>query len=291
MSGRAPVGALAALLLAAPLLAPAPASAQGTDGERPVEEKLERVRERLGSGDAERIGEAATAARRAGVPAGPVVDKALEGLAKGVPPARLVPAVEAYVDRLVRAAGVLGEDGAHPPAEIVAAADALGRGVPARELRAVGRAAGTEERAIALVVLGDLVEMGVPAGRAEGAVREALAAGRGGEALLQLPGLVRRRVRAGTPPARAAEQAGAALRRGSPAGPPVPPGAGPPDGQGPPDGGPPDGQGPPQGAGPPGGPSLSRGASLPAGASLALEAPLSDRASFPDRASLPVGGS
>lgn len=254
MSRHALVAGLLALLLV-----PAPAAGQEGEPERNVdaERKLETIRGRAGPEAADRIREAVARAREAGVPAGPVLDKALEGIAKGVPPARLMPAVEAYVGRLGRAAAVLG--GSSPPAEIVAAADALGRGVPEDELRSVGRGAGGEDRSIALVVLGDLVEMGVPADRAAEAVRDALSDGRGGEALLHLPGLVRRRVRAGTPPARAAEQAQEALRRGPPAGPPVPPGAGPPgDGRA---GGPPDGKGPPDGAGPPGGAASSAGGS------------------------------
>lgn len=243
-------GALTGALLAL-LVAPVAGVGQEPDADPAVQEKMERVRSRLGPDAAARIQEAARIAREAGVPAGPVVDKALEGIAKGVPPGRLVPAVEAYVGRLTRAAGVLGQG--PRPAEIVAAADALGRGVPEGELRTVSGSAAGEDRAIALVVLGDLVEMGVPSDRAAGAVRDALSAGRGGEALLQLPALVRRRVRAGMLPAQAAEQARQALERGPPVGPPVPPGAGPPGkgkGQGQ---GPPDGAGPPEGSGPPGG--------------------------------------
>lgn len=241
--------ALTAALLGLLLVALPGAGQEAEPGAETVEAKMERVRDRLGGDAAARIRDAAETAREAGVPAGPVVDKALEGIAKGVPPVHLVPAVERYVDRLTRAVGVLGPE--PPPAEIVAAADALGRGVPEGELRAVGRSAPAEDRAIALVVLGDLVEMGVPPDRAGGAVREALSAGRGGEALLHLPGLVRRRLRAGTPPAQAARQAREALERGPPPGPPVPPGAGPPGkakGKGPPPG-----AGPPEGAGPGGG--------------------------------------
>lgn len=243
------IATTAALL--ALLLLPAPGLAQEAEAGERAEAKMERVRSQLGADGAARIQEAVTKARDAGVPAGPVLDKALEGIAKGVPAARLAPAVEAYVDRLARAAAVLGEG--PPPAEIVAAADALGRGVPEGQLQAVTRAAGAEDRAIALVVLGDLVEMGVPADRAAGAVQDAMAAGRGGETLLHLPGLVRRRLRAGTPPDQAAEQAREALEQAPPAGPPVPPGSGPPgQGQG-------QGQGPPEDAGPPPAASPSRG--------------------------------
>lgn len=245
MTRRAPTAALLALFL----VLPAPGLAQEAEAGERAEAKMERVRSQLGADGAARIQEAVTKARDAGVPAGPVLDKALEGIAKGVPAARLAPAVEAYAERLARAAAVLGEG--PPPAEIVAAADALGRGVPEGQLRAVRRVAGPEDRAIALVVLGDLVEMGVPADRAAGAIRDAIAAGRGGETLLHLPGLVRRRLRAGTPPGQAAEQAREALKQAQPAGPPVPPGSGPP-GQG-------QGKGPPEGAGPPPGESLSRG--------------------------------
>lgn len=218
------------LLLAAPAVAqegPIP------DAQASLERKMERLERAYRGGPADRIRQAIERAREEGLPVEPVVDKALEGAAKGVAPPRVAAVVSGYVDRLSRGRQLL-PDGASGVL-ITAAADALRRGVPGGAVRDVARMK-KGETPMALVVLGDLVEMGVPVEPAEAVVRQALERGRTGDELLVLPGAVRRRIRSGEPPEQAASAVADGLRQGAslvPSGgpegaPPVPPGSGPP---------------------------------------------------------------
>lgn len=239
---------IAGLAATVALAIPAHAQEEPAGGEgRTVQEATEQLRARLGPEAAGRLRTIVDRAAERGAPAGPLLDKALEGAAKGVPVDRIAPALEAFAGRLERSAGLVG-----PPASadaVVAGADALSRGVPAGEVRRVARSAPADGRAVPLVVLGDLVEAGVPAGRAADVVGEAVRGGRSQQELLRIPGRVRRMIRQGVPPARAADRAPGPPGRGGPpgdvpagggpgsgagGGPPVPPGSGPP-GSGPPD--------------------------------------------------------
>ena len=85
-----------------------------------------------------------------GVPAGPLFNKALEGAAKRVPPAQLVPAVRAYGGRLQQARTALGPT-AGVPLLVAGAVDSLKDGLT-RAAQAVvsGAAQGT---------LSDLVQL------------------------------------------------------------------------------------------------------------------------------------
>lgn len=229
--------------LAAAMTLSAGASAQEEQEEpQRVEQRMTRLQERLGEEATERMREIVQRAEQRGVPSGPLLDKALEGAAKGVPAERVTAALSAYAGRLGRGAELLGSEASS--SEVVAAADALSRGVSGEAVREVARAAPSGGRAIPLVVLGDLAEAGVPVERAVGVVREALERGHAGEALLEVPARVRRMVRQGVPPAEAADRAPAMVgrRAGPPEGrpgagqgsphrggaPPVPPGSGPP---------------------------------------------------------------
>lgn len=163
----------------------------------------------------------ATDAERDGLPADPLFAKALEGAAKGVPSARLVPALDAYAARLRDARGLLG--GSVDPALLVAGVDALTRGVPSTTLRGLQQA---ERRPVTLVVLADLVQSGIPADDALSVLREALSRRAADDALLDIPALARRlmRERGST------DAALDALRRrirdgGGGVGPPAPPGS------------------------------------------------------------------
>ena len=69
-------------------------------------------------------------AGRNGIPMAPLYDKALEGAAKRVPAAQVMPALREYSGRMQRAQGLLG--GAPRTAWVVAGADALRRGVAGR---------------------------------------------------------------------------------------------------------------------------------------------------------------
>lgn len=243
----------------------APLAAQEAGG-------MDRVRESFPGEAADEIAKIVADAEAGGLPTAPVVGKALEGAAKGVPADRVVSAVSAYADRLQRASGLLPEGA--PTDGIVAAADALRRGATPDAVRDVAGRAG-DASPEALVVLGDLAEAGVPVDRAVEVVTEALAQGRQGQGLLAIPAAVRRLTRQGTPPEQAARAVAMTLAgKGPPSGvppvqlppqaggPPVPPGAGPPEGAGPPgdDGRPGDGSpDDPPGGGPPGGGSGGSG--------------------------------
>lgn len=159
------------------------------------------------------IDDIATSVTATGLSADPIYDKALEGVAKGVPVERILPALEAYATRLLDAHALLG----HPPdlASVVAGADALARGVPAEAVRSVGRDAG-DRGPLALVVLGDLAEAGVPADGALEAVRQALDASQAHDAVLHVPAAVRRLLREGHAPDRAVHDVTRLMRDGVP---------------------------------------------------------------------------
>ncbi len=107
---------------------------------------------------------AAQASARA-LPATPLVQKALEGAAKGVAPARIVAAVQVLADQLSSAAGAIHDAGVAIPdsASVEAGAFALNAGLDAGQVRALARAAGLSgKRATALRVAGTLAALGVP---------------------------------------------------------------------------------------------------------------------------------
>lgn len=162
---------------------------------------------------------------REGIPAELLFNKALEGAAKRVPTDRIVPAVQAYAGRLTRARGMFGPSS--PPALLVAGADALQRGVPDGALERMG--ARENRSPMAVLVLAELVETGVPTDRAEELVGEALRlrAREREREMLGIPEQVRRLMRQGQTAQDAAEQIRRALRRGrgGSVGPPVPPGS------------------------------------------------------------------
>lgn len=220
---------------------------------------LARIRQVFPAAAAQQIEAIVQQSRSAGLPAGALVDKALEGAAKGVPADRVVAVVSEYATRLEEARTLIGQErGAD---EVVAAADALRRGVPADAVRAVAGARQQGDAAIPLVVLGDLMDAGVPVEHAREVVSEALQRGGVDEQLLAIPGAVRRMVREGRAPDEAASAVAQGFRSGqlppgipavrgrgigSGGAPPVPPGAGPPEGKGPPKG---KGHGKPPGGG------------------------------------------
>jgi hypothetical protein len=160
---------------------------------------------------------------RGGLPPEPLWDKALEGAAKRVPAERIPAALTEYVGRLGSARGALGAD--LPPGALVAGADALRRGVPVAALAQVREGARTS---MALVVLGDLVETGVPVDRAIDVVRAALEQRAADEDMLALGARVRAAMRQGQSAGAAADGVRRAIRegrirRGPPADPARPP--------------------------------------------------------------------
>ena len=209
---------LGAALLAAFLLP------VGVDGQ----DQAEKIRQAFPPDVADRIEAIARSASQDGIPPGPVYHKALEGAAKRVPAARIVPAVSAYADRLRVAGRALGTTRAP---WVVAGADALSRGVSADALSEVAPA-GRDGGPIPVIVLGDLVESGVPADQALEVVREALRSRQAREDMVRISGTVERMVRDGDAPRDVARRLVRHMRRGLPLrqmvrdrpGPPVAPG-------------------------------------------------------------------
>lgn len=210
-----------------------PAALAGQDA------RLDRIRQAYPAEVASRIEAILADAEAMNVPVEPLVSKALEGAAKGVPGERVVTALSSYAGRLEEAASLVGGD--RDADDVVAAADALKRGVPSQAVRSLaGGSSG--DVAIPLVVLGDLIEAGVPVDGAYDVVEDALARRPRAEELLAIPAAVRRLIREGKLPDEAASAVGIAIAQGQlpaavggggpgvgpPSGPPVPPGAGPP---------------------------------------------------------------
>jgi hypothetical protein len=194
----------------------------------------ERARETLPLEVFQGIEVLAAEAARAGIPQGPLFKKALEGMAKRVPANRLLPAVNMYAGRLRQARGAFGEGA--DEALVVAGADALQRGVNPealgrlREGMEPGARQGRGPSPMAVLVLADLIESGVPPDQALGVLREAMRQRARDRQMLGLTGQVRHLMNQGQSPQQAAEQIRRALGRGRGGGmgPPIPPGSEPP---------------------------------------------------------------
>lgn len=144
-----------------------------------------------------------------GVPGEPLFAKALEGAVKRVPPDRLVAGVRAHAGRLQMAREALGP-GANAPL-LVAGADALQRGVPADALRALP--SDRPRSPVALLVLAELMESGVPTDRALETVQQAMRQRIQDRRMLDIPARVRRLVRDGVPPREAIDRVRRMMRR------------------------------------------------------------------------------
>ena len=101
------------------------------------------------------------AARTAGLPTEPLVDRALEGAAKGANPERIVAAVNRLLEEL-RVARLAFGDGASP-AELTAAASALRAGATRADLARLKQLRPRQPLTIPTGVLADLVAAGVAA--------------------------------------------------------------------------------------------------------------------------------
>jgi hypothetical protein len=152
-------------------------------------------------------------ARARGLPQQALVDKALEGQAKHVPPDRIVLVLRDLSDRLQRARTALGPGAAS--ADVVAVADVLQRGVTTTTIGQLSaHLPPGESIAIVAQVYADVVGRGVPADRA----LDLLVAWEGrknrtGE-VRDVAGAIERLVRQGQPPAQAAAALTAGIRAG-----------------------------------------------------------------------------
>ena len=143
---------------------------------------------------AQQVQRIASDAAAQGVPSGPLADKAIEGWAKHVPAERIVSAVRQFAGRMAEAgAAVRGAGLASPPGSVVAsAAEAMGGGLRADEIRTVVRAAGTAEQASpALSVAASLAAQGIASKQAVTIVVDAMQRRRPMSQLLDLPSVAR----------------------------------------------------------------------------------------------------
>lgn len=150
---------------------------------------------------------AAEAAAR-GLPVEPLVQKAIEGGAKGVAADRIVAAVRTLAERLERARGAVRDAGLeHPAADVVeGGAEALGAGLGPRQVRDLVRASRPPYApALTLRVAATLAALGVPPRQVLALLAGAIAAGRAPGDLLDLPSEVQAGVARGATPAQAAE--------------------------------------------------------------------------------------
>ncbi|HEY8470190.1 MAG TPA: hypothetical protein VIL18_11135 [Longimicrobiales bacterium] len=139
--------------------------------------------------------------RARGLPTEPLVDKALEGVAKRAPGELIVGAVARLAERLGAARAALGPNASL--AEVQAAAEALAVGVPEEALRELRAAVPDAPLAVPLGVLTQLVSRGIAVGRATETVLELLRRGARAPQLIALGQAVQEDIAQGMAPATA----------------------------------------------------------------------------------------
>jgi hypothetical protein len=147
-------------------------------------------------------------AKARGLPSEPLIQKALEGGAKGVPAERVIEAIRVLVARLETARAALRDAGiTNPSAEALeGGAYALNVGLTAQQVRDLGRMSRAPyEPTLTLRVAATLTVLGVPAPKGVQLIRHMIQAGRAPAELLDLPGEVQLGVARGASPAQAAE--------------------------------------------------------------------------------------
>lgn len=171
---------------------------------------------------------AGTAAAR-GLPVDALIQKAIEGSAKGVPSTRVATAVRLVAAQLDSAAAALGNSGlSGDTVAIAAGAFAISAGLRGRDIAQLARSgAAPADIIVGLRVAGTLTALGVPAAETAALVSATLQGGRPANDLLALPAQVQAQVARGSTPAQAAaglaRAAAAQSRRGPPPGRPQPP--------------------------------------------------------------------
>ena len=179
------------------------------------------------------VEELGTAASARGLPIDPVIQKAIEGSAKGVPADRVATAVRLVVTQLDTAAAALQEGGLGGDTLAIAAGEfAIIAGLSRSDITALARTgANAAALTVGLRVAGTLAALGVPPAEDIGLVSVTLRSGEPAANLLLLPAHVQSEMARGVTPAQAAaglaRAAAAHARRGPPPGrgqpPPHPP--------------------------------------------------------------------
>ncbi len=167
-----------------------------------------------------------TAASARGLPIDPLMEKAIEGSAKGVPAERVATAVRLVAMQLDTAAAALREGGVVTDTLVIAAGEfAISAGLSNHDITALARTgASVAALTVGLRVAGTLGAMGVPSAENIGLISEKLRSGQPVGDLLSVPARVQAEISRGVTPAQAAaglERAAAAQTRHGP--PPVHP--------------------------------------------------------------------
>src|SRR2546422_299496 len=148
-----------------------------------------------------------TLALPVGLPVDPLVRRAIEGAAKGVPADRVIAAVRTLAGRLGEAREAVRSGGvAAPSGDVVeGGADALNAGISPRQVSDLVRVSQPpQDPALTLRVAATLAALGVPPKQALELVQGMISAGRSPSDLLGLPGQVQAGVGRGATPAQAA---------------------------------------------------------------------------------------
>ena len=191
-------------LLAALGVLLAPLGVSAAAAQRPVAHQLAG---RVPAGVVVAVTALADSAAARGLPVDPLVEKAIEGGAKGASPERIVVAVQTVLTRLGRAQVALqaATPGVPPADAVEAGAFALSAGLQDANVQEVARACGPQcSAAEALRVAGTLTALGVPPAEVVELVRQTLRAGGKERDLLALPGRVEAELAGGATPAQAA---------------------------------------------------------------------------------------
>lgn len=149
----------------------------------------------------------ATDAIAQGLPVEPLLLKAIEGSAKGVPSDRVIAAVKTLAARLADATGALHEAGVAMPSgdAVEGGADALNAGLSNNDVRDLALASRAPyDPAVTLRVAATLSALGVPAPETVQLVKRIISAGRPPSDLLGLPADVEAGVARGETPAQVA---------------------------------------------------------------------------------------
>jgi len=172
------------------------------------------------------VEELGTGASARGLPIDPLIQKAIEGSAKGIAPERIATALRLVAMQLDTAAAALRDGGTQLASDTLAIAAgefAITAGLSGSDITALARTgADAAALTVGLRVAGTLAALGVPPAEDIGLVSVALRSGEPASSLLLLPATVQSEIGRGATPAQAAaglaRAAAAQARHGPPPG-------------------------------------------------------------------------
>jgi hypothetical protein len=184
---------------ALPALSPSPLAAQDVAA---------RLSGRVPTAVSQAVQQIAADAQARGLPVEPLLQKALEGGAKGVPAERVIAAVRVLAGRLDEARGAMQQAGVRTPSPdaVESGAYALNAGLDARQVRELALVSrGPYDPALTLRIAATLTALGVPAEQGLHLVEQMIEEHRPPGELLDLPNEVQEGMAHGATAAEAAE--------------------------------------------------------------------------------------